>query len=140
MEQRVELIREYNDGERIVSLAEHYGVSQKTIYKWIERYAIQRIAGLEDRSRVPHTSPQQLSEETILRVIEARQRWGWGPQVDRQTRTGGARHDGTGGEHDRGVAAQQRSESSAQAPCADAAMQRADHRGRGGHSNLVRRF
>jgi putative transposase len=57
MERRVELIREYHDGESIVSLAESYGVSRKTIYKWIDRRAAEGTAGLEDRSRAPHTSP-----------------------------------------------------------------------------------
>ncbi len=80
MEQRVELIREWKEGESIVSLAEDYGVSRKTIYKWIERHAAEGAAGLQDRSRAPHTSPQQLSEEMIGRIIEARQRWGWGPR------------------------------------------------------------
>jgi transposase InsO family protein len=80
MERRVELIREWNDGESIVSLADSYGVSRKTIYKWIERHAAEGTAGLEDRSRAPHSSPQKLSEATIARVIEARQRWGWGPR------------------------------------------------------------
>jgi putative transposase len=80
MEQRVELIRLHDDGESIVSLADSYGVSRKTIYKWIDRHAAEGTAGLEDRSRAPHRSPQQLSEETIARIIEARQRWGWGPR------------------------------------------------------------
>jgi putative transposase len=80
MERRVELIREWNGGESIVSLAETYGVSRKTIYKWIERHAAEGTAGLEDRSRAPHTSPQRLTEETIARIIEVRQRWGWGPR------------------------------------------------------------
>jgi putative transposase len=80
MERRVELIREWNDGESIVALADSYGVSRKTIYKWIERHAAEGTAGLEDRSRAPHRSPQRLSEEMVARVIEARQRWGWGPR------------------------------------------------------------
>src|ERR1039458_1105576 len=80
MEQRVELIREWKDGESIVSLAESYGVTRKTIYKWMDRYAAEGAAGLEDRSRAPHTNPQRLSEETVAQIIEARQRWGWGPR------------------------------------------------------------
>lgn len=80
MERRVELIRQWKDGESIISLAESYGVSRKTIYKWIDRHAAEGVAGLQDRSRAPHTSPQQLSEETIARIIQARQRWGWGPR------------------------------------------------------------
>jgi len=45
MERRVELIREWNDGESIVALADSYGVSRKTIYKWIERHAAEGTAG-----------------------------------------------------------------------------------------------
>ena len=76
MEQRVELIRQWKDGESIVCLADSYGVSRKTIYKWIGRYATEGMAGLEDRSRAPHRCPQQLSEETIARV-EATESWNW---------------------------------------------------------------
>jgi transposase InsO family protein len=80
MEQRVEAIREWKDGESITALSEVYGVSRKTIYKWIEREASQGTAGLEDRSRAPLNSPQKLSEAMVERIIEARQRWGWGPR------------------------------------------------------------
>jgi transposase InsO family protein len=78
MEQRIELIREWSQGVSITALAEIYEVSRKTIYKWIERHASEGVSGLEDRSRAPHSSPQRLSAETVARIIEARQRWGWG--------------------------------------------------------------
>lgn len=80
MELRVELIREWKEGESITALAEAYGVARKTIYKWIERYASAGPAGLQDRSRAPHTSPQRLSADMIAHIIEARQQWGWGPR------------------------------------------------------------
>jgi transposase InsO family protein len=80
MQRRVELIREWKEGESVTALAEAYGVARKTIYKWIEREASEGIAGLADRSRSPHTSPQRLSEEMIARILQARQRWGWGPR------------------------------------------------------------
>jgi putative transposase len=80
MDQRVELIREWKQGESITALAELYGVSRKTIYKWIDRHAEEGTAGMEDRSRAPRHSPQALSEAMIARILEARQRWGWGPR------------------------------------------------------------
>jgi putative transposase len=80
MERRVELIRELAGGESIASLAEIYGVARKTIYKWIARHGAEGVVGLQDRSRAPHTRPQQLTAETIAHVIETRQRWGWGPR------------------------------------------------------------
>lgn len=80
MEQRVELVREWKEGENITALAEAYGVSRKTVYKWIARQSEEGTAGLEARSCAPHNSPQQWDEEMIQRVIEVRQRWGWGPR------------------------------------------------------------
>jgi transposase InsO family protein len=80
MERRVELIRQWQEGESITALAEIYGVARKTVHKWIDRHAQEGTPGLQDRSRAPHSSPQKLSEETIARIIEVRQRWGWGPR------------------------------------------------------------
>ncbi|HEY7392531.1 MAG TPA: IS481 family transposase [Bryobacteraceae bacterium] len=80
MDQRVQLIQEYQAGESIQALAEIYQVSRKTIYKWLERYKAQGVAGLEDHSRAPHRSPRRLGAERIEAIIAARQRWGWGPR------------------------------------------------------------
>ena len=63
MEQRVELIREWKEGENITALAEAYGVSRKTVYKWIARQSEEGTAGLEARSCAPHNNPQQWDEE-----------------------------------------------------------------------------
>ncbi len=80
MDLRVELIRDYEAGESIAALAEIYEVSRKTIYKWLKRYESAGTAGLADRSRAPHERPQQVSEEMVQAIIEARQRWKWGPR------------------------------------------------------------
>ena len=80
MERRIELIKDWKDGQSITALAENYGVSRKTIYKWIERQANEGSAGLADRSRAPHTSPQSLSQEMIASILQVRQKWGWGPR------------------------------------------------------------
>jgi putative transposase len=80
MDLRVQLIQEYREGESISELSEVYGVSRKTIYKWLERHAAGGAAGLADRSRAPRHSPQKLSEEVIAQIIAARQRWKWGPR------------------------------------------------------------
>jgi len=80
MDLRVDLMREWKEGESIVALAEIYQVSRKTIYKWIERYEAEGVAGLADRSRAPHHHPQTLSAATIEQITAARQRWKWGPR------------------------------------------------------------
>lgn len=80
MDLRIELIGDWKEGESITALAEEYGVSRKTVYKWILRHTEEGAAGLVDRSRAPHHSPQKLSAETIERIVEVRHRWGWGPR------------------------------------------------------------
>ena len=80
MDQRVRLIQDYEDGENITALAESYGVSRKTVYKWLQRHASGGVAGLADRSRAPLHYPHKVSEEMIAAIIAARHRWKWGPR------------------------------------------------------------
>jgi transposase len=63
----------------ITELCARYGISRKTAYKWIERYRHEGEAGLADRSRRPHRSPQATDPEVIAALLEARRRhpsWG----------------------------------------------------------------
>jgi putative transposase len=80
MDLRVPLIQDYDEGESITALAEIYGISRKTIYKWLDRHLSEGVAGLADRSRAPLHCPGKLSQEVIDSIIVARQRWGWGPR------------------------------------------------------------
>lgn len=52
MDLRVQAIQDYEEGASISALAEVYGVSRKTIYKWLARHAGEGVAGLADRSRM----------------------------------------------------------------------------------------
>jgi putative transposase len=60
-------------------LCEHYGISRKTGYKWIERYEHGGLANLAERSRRPHVYSTPTPEEEEQALTEARQRhpsWG----------------------------------------------------------------
>ena len=60
-------------------MCERYGVARKTGYKWIERYLRLGRAGLEERSRRPHQSPNQTDPEIVTAFLEVRRRhpsWG----------------------------------------------------------------
>jgi putative transposase len=80
MDLRVQLIRDHDEGQSISALAEVYGISRKTIYKWLGRNEAEGVAGLADRSRKPQQCPGRLSEEVIAAIIAARHRWNWGPR------------------------------------------------------------
>jgi transposase len=75
MDLRVQLIQDHQEGYSIAALAERYSLARKTIYKWLERHAAEGVAGLADRSRLPHHSPTQLSDEVIAHIVAARQKW-----------------------------------------------------------------
>lgn len=44
----VDLIRDYETGDRVIELAEINHVSGRTIYTWLDRHAAEVIAGLAD--------------------------------------------------------------------------------------------
>ena len=80
MDQRTQFIADHL--RRVLSVTELcdlYGVSRKTAYKWIDRYLRQGPAGLEERSRRPHASPNLTDEVIVAAILEARRRhpsWG----------------------------------------------------------------
>lgn len=77
-DQRYKLIQEYEEGESISALAEIYGISRKTAYKWIERHQKEGAEGLKDRSRRPLYSPARVRGEVEEAIVAARLRWRWG--------------------------------------------------------------
>ncbi len=55
-------------------LCERYGISRKTGYKWIKRFQISGLDGLNEASRKPHHSPEQTPYPVRQAIIELRQR------------------------------------------------------------------
>ena len=80
MDQKTQFISEYiRDSLSFADLCQPYHISRKTGYKWIARYRCEGPAGLVDRSRRPHSSPDQTPESLRLAIIDARRRhpsWG----------------------------------------------------------------
>jgi transposase len=80
MDQKTQFIADYL--REIFSFAElcaRYGVSRDTGYRLVERYLEQGPAGLEARSRRPHTSPNETSPHIVEALLELRRRhprWG----------------------------------------------------------------
>jgi putative transposase len=80
MDQKTQFVAEYLRATiSFTELCDRYGISRKTGYKWIDRYQAAGPAGLAERSRRPHSSPDQTPEPVRLAIIEARRRhpsWG----------------------------------------------------------------
>ena len=80
MLQREEFVRLAQGKEvNLSSLCRRFGISRKSGYKWMERFAAGGVEGLSDRSRRPHRSPSRSDDEMERRVLLARQKhpaWG----------------------------------------------------------------
>lgn len=71
------LTKEYS----IMDLSNSYGVSRKTIYKWIERYRLRGLGGLEELSREPIHHPNTTPDEIIEEILTLKtQKMKWGPR------------------------------------------------------------
>src|SRR5258708_15732858 len=90
MDQRIHLVTEYQSGRfTMTELAEQYGISRKTGYKWVGRCEGAGYAGLADRQRRPHESPQATDAARRASLMRLRPRHPrWGP---RKRRVGAAR-------------------------------------------------
>lgn len=63
----------------VSDLCEQFGISRKTGYKHLERYAELGLAGLQPRSHRPHRSPQRTDEAVIALILAERRQHRTGP-------------------------------------------------------------
>jgi putative transposase len=76
MLERMRFIEDYLSGfYSLTELANRYGVSRKTLHKWLSRHDAEGARGLVDRSRAPAYSPQQTADEVAQRVVAFRKRF-----------------------------------------------------------------
>jgi len=54
------------------SLCNEFGISRKTGYKWKERVLDNGYQGLADESRRPASCPSELSEDSVIRIVQLR--------------------------------------------------------------------
>ena len=80
LDQRKEFaIRAMTERISFSELCNEYGISRKTGYKWKQRFCENGYAGLSDLSKKPHKHPSQLSEDTIIQIVQLKQahpNWG----------------------------------------------------------------
>ena len=75
--------RVLKEGRSVAQTAAAFGVSTRTVHKWLDRYRTEGAAGLRDRPSRPRRSPTRISgerEDLILRLRRSRQT---GPQIAR---------------------------------------------------------
>jgi transposase InsO family protein len=82
MMERMVFIRAWEaDVYTMKELCEHFGVSRKTGYKWVNRFQEGDPESLGDRSRAPHTCPHKTSPDVEAAIIGMRRKHKrWGPK------------------------------------------------------------
>ena len=80
MRERIELVHLHKTNRySVAELAEAFGVSRKTAYKWLARHASGGAQALRERSRAPRRHPNATAPavvDAVLRAKERRPRWG----------------------------------------------------------------
>jgi transposase InsO family protein len=66
-------------GWPVAQVAAAMGISRDRAYVWWRRYQAEGLAGLEDRSSRPRTSPTQTKPSIERRIVDLRRRRGLGP-------------------------------------------------------------
>lgn len=80
MQQKVLFIADYlRRVKSMTALCADYGISRKTGYKWIQRFEVTGIEGLNEQSRRPSTSPIQTPYQIQQKIIELRQHYQTSP-------------------------------------------------------------
>jgi transposase InsO family protein len=59
--------------------AKMFMVSARTARKWADRYRVEGVAGMADRSSRPHRSPTRTTDEVVRRIVRLRCRQRLGP-------------------------------------------------------------
>jgi transposase InsO family protein len=82
MSERVKFIAAFLDHEAsFTDLCLDFGVSRKTGYKWVRRYQADGAGALQERSRAPHSHPNEISVDLVQAIVAIRRRHPrWGPR------------------------------------------------------------
>jgi len=71
-EHRYRAVLQVLDGVSKAQVAREFGASRQSVHSWAARYEAEGLAGLADRSRRPHTSPNELPPAVVALICELR--------------------------------------------------------------------
>ena len=75
----------------MTELSERFGISRKTGYKWLNRFAKHGFDGLKERSRsakhCPHRTDPKMVEQLVEHLVVARETQGFGMHAMDKWRT-----------------------------------------------------
>lgn len=80
--EKMGFVRDFKAGVLTLSeLADQYGISRKTAYKWLDRFKDEGEAGLTERPHAPHDIPNRTPPDLERLIVDLRrQHRTWGPK------------------------------------------------------------
>src|SRR5947207_12218758 len=85
MEQRIEFALRAMRTLNFRALCQEYEISAKTGYKWKERFLRDGVGGVQEESRRPRSSPEQLPEREVCEIVRLKlAHLSWGPRKIRE--------------------------------------------------------
>jgi transposase InsO family protein len=76
---RLLIVERAADGWPQAHIAKAMGISRKCVKTWLDRHAAEGVAGLQDRSSRPRSTPTRTSEAVERRLLELRRKHSRGP-------------------------------------------------------------
>ena len=76
---RLLIVGRYRAGWPKAHIAAAMGISRKCVTTWVDRFAAEGEAGLQDRSSRPHTTPRRTSDRVEHQILDLRQAQQRGP-------------------------------------------------------------
>jgi transposase InsO family protein len=71
---RLQVVKLYYQGWSKRSISHFMQVSRPTVDRWIQRFEAEHFAGLEDKSRVPHTTPRKVWLPLMIEIYHLQKR------------------------------------------------------------------
>src|SRR5215831_9116907 len=71
---RLQVVKLYYQGWSKHSISQFMQVSRPTVNRWIQRFEAEHFAGLEDKSRVPHTTPRKVWFPLMIEIYHLQKR------------------------------------------------------------------
>ena len=71
---RAKLMALHQRGVSFQALKQEFGIAREVLSRWWQRYVAEDVAGLQPRSRRPHTSPSQTSQRIVQQVVALRRK------------------------------------------------------------------
>ena len=71
---RAKLMAMHQEGVTLTALSAEFGIAREVLSRWWTRYQTTDLAGLQPRSRRPHTLPTQISAAMERRILTLRRR------------------------------------------------------------------